>query len=260
MSFLAEILERKRTEVETRRREYAEGDLAAVVAELPLPLGFFDALSFPGAATRIIAEIKRASPSAGDIATELDASEQAIRYDNAGAAAISVLTDGPGFGGSLADLTAVRHTVDIPILRKDFIVDRYQLLEARVCGADAVLLIVAALGYELERFLAAAAGLGLAAVVEVHDENELDIALKAGANIVGINNRDLKTFVVDLTTSECLLAKIPQNIKAIAESGVRTVADAARLRAAGAVNFLVGEALVRASDPGELLRSFEKAS
>jgi indole-3-glycerol phosphate synthase len=259
MSFLSQILVRKRAEVEARRRECAEGDLATAVADLPQPLGFFNALSFAGGAMRIVAEVKRASPSLGAIAPELDAGAQAERYGLAGAAAISVLTDGPGFGGSLADLTSVRHRVDVPLLRKDFVVDRYQLLEARLCGADAVLLIAAVLEGELERLLAAAAGLGLAAVVEVHDETELDRALGAGAAIIGINNRDLTTFTVDLATSERLLPRIPATIKVIAESGVRTIEDASRLRAAGAANLLVGEALVRASDPGELLRSFEQA-
>lgn len=260
MSFLSQIIVRKRNEVEGRRRECAEGDLAAAVANTPQPLGFFDALSYAGASTRIIAEVKRASPSVGAISPDLDASAQAECYGSAGAAAISVLTDGPGFGGSLADLSAVRHTVDVPLLRKDFVIDRYQLLEARLCGADAVLLIAAVLGNELERLLAAAAGLGLAAVVEVHDEAELETALASGANIIGINNRDLTTFNVDLATSERLLPRIPARIKAIAESGVRTLADASRLRAAGAVNLLVGEALMRAADPGAFLQALETAS
>ena len=259
MSFLAQIIVRKRSEVELRRRERSEGELAEAVADLPPTLGFANALSAHGGPTRIVAEVKRASPSLGAIATELDASTQAGHYAHAGAAAISILTDGPGFGGSLADLAVARDTVTIPLLRKDFVFERYQLLEARLYGADAVLLIMAVVGDELERLLAAASGLGLAAVVEVHDEAELDLALARGARIVGINNRDLKSFKVDLATSERLLPRVPADVKAICESGVRTPEDAARLRAAGAANLLVGEALVRAADPEALLHALETA-
>jgi indole-3-glycerol phosphate synthase len=144
--------------------------------------------------------------------------------------------------------------VSLPLLRKDFVVDRYQLLEARLHGADAALLIVAALPEErLRALLADCAALGLAALVEVHDEAELDVALRAGAALVGVNNRNLATFVVDLAASEQLLPRLPAGVKGVAESGVRTAADARRLRAAGAANLLVGEALVRAADPGALL-------
>jgi len=199
--------------------------------------------------------VKRASPSAGAIRAGLDAVAQARAYAAAGAAAISVLTDGPGFGGSLADLAAVREAVAVPLLRKDFVVDGYQLLEARAHGADAALLIVAALDADtLRRLLAGCRELGLAALVEVHDEAEVDAALAAGASIVGINNRNLKTFVVDLAVSERLLPRLPASVRGVAESGVRTAEDARRLRRAGAANLLVGEALVRAADPGALLR------
>ncbi len=259
MTFLEDILARKRTEVEDRRRIRAEGELARVAEHLPPPLVFAHALASFGEKTKIIAEIKRASPSAGAIDTGLAATLQAERYASAGATAISVLTDGPGFGGSLADLAAVRDVVRIPLLRKDFIIDRYQLLEARLAGADAVLLIVAAVEGELMRLLAAASGLGLAALVEVHGEEELLRALDAGARLIGINNRNLHTFAVDLGTSERLLAKIPKEIKVVCESGVRTPEDAARLRAAGAANLLVGEALVRAEHPEELLRALAGA-
>jgi indole-3-glycerol phosphate synthase len=260
VTFLSDILSRKRAEVDARRAQLPEHDLAAAIAGAPAPLGFLDALAHRGAATQIIAEVKRASPSAGAIRATMDAPAQAQRYERAGAAAISVLTDGPGFGGSLADLAAVRAAVGVPLLRKDFIIDRYQLLEARRHGADAVLLIVAALGGdELERLLAGAAELGLAALVEVHDEGELEQAIRHGARVVGINNRNLHTFRVDLATSERLLPLIPAGVKGVAESGIRTAADAARLRAAGAANLLIGEALVRAADPEALLQSFRAA-
>jgi indole-3-glycerol phosphate synthase len=199
--------------------------------------------------------VKRASPSAGAISAGLDAPAQARRYAGAGAAAVSVLTDGPGFGGSLEDLSAVRAAVEIPLLRKDFIVDPYQLLEARLHGADAALLIVAALPEDaLRRLLEACHSLGLAALVEVHDAAETEAALAAGARLVGVNNRDLQTFAVDLAVSERLLPALPDSVRGVAESGIRTAADARRLRRAGAANLLVGEALVRAEDPGKLLK------
>jgi indole-3-glycerol phosphate synthase len=255
MSFLSDILARKRDEVEAARGALAEPELRARLRDLPAPRGFEAALSLRGGPARIVAEVKRASPSLGAIRTGLDAVAQARAYAAAGAAAISVLTDGPGFGGSLADLAAVRAAVDVPLLRKDFVLDRYQLLEARAHGADAALLIVAALDEAaLRRLLDGCHELGLAALVEVHDAPELDTALRAGARIVGVNNRNLATFVVDLAVSERLLPRLPDAVRGVAESGVRSAEDARRLRRAGAANLLVGEALVRAPDPGALLR------
>lgn len=255
MTFLERILARKRDEVAACAAARPEAEVRARALATPRPRSLHDALSARGGPTRIIAEVKRASPSAGAISTELDAVAQARRYADAGAAAISVLTDGPGFGGSLDDLVAVRAAVSVPLLRKDFVVDAYQLAEARAAGADAALLIVAALGHDrLARLLDACAALALSPLVEVHDEPELEIALRAGARLVGVNNRNLHTFAVDLATSERLLPLLPDGVKGVAESGVRTAADARRLRAAGAANLLVGEALVRAEDPGALLR------
>jgi indole-3-glycerol phosphate synthase len=255
MTFLADILARKRDEVEAARRAVPEAELRARARDRSAPRGFEAALSPSGGPARIVAEVKRASPSAGAIRSGLDAVAQARAYAAAGAAAISVLTDGPGFGGSLADLAQVRDAVEVPLLRKDFVVDRYQLLEARAHGADAALLIVAALDPAALRALLDACGeLGLAALVEVHDEPEVELALRAGARIVGVNNRNLKTFVVDLAVSERLLPRLPAEVRAVAESGVRSADDARRLRRAGAANLLVGEALVRAADPGALLR------
>jgi indole-3-glycerol phosphate synthase len=255
MTFLADILARKRDEVAAARRAVPEADLRARARDRRPPRGFEAALSLQGGPARVVAEVKRASPSAGAIRAGLDAVAQARAYAAAGAAAISVLTDGPGFGGSLADLAAVREAVDAPLLRKDFVVDAYQLLEARAHGADAAPLIVAALDEgALRRLLAACGELGLAALVEVHDEPEVDAALRAGARIVGVNNRNLKTFVVDLAVSERLVPLLPADVRGVAESGVRSAEDARRLRRAGAANLLVGEALVRAADPGALLR------
>jgi indole-3-glycerol phosphate synthase len=253
-SFLEQILVRKRAEVAERRAALPDRELEARAAEAAPPRAFEAALSPRGGPVRIVAEVKRASPSAGAIDAGLDAPTQARRYAAAGAAAISVLTDGPGFGGSLDDLRAVRAAVDVPLLRKDFVLDRYQLLEARAAGADAALLIVAALEAEaLRRLLGACGELGLAALVEVHDPAESEIAVAAGAGIVGVNNRDLRTFAVDLAASERILPALPERVKGVAESGIRTAADARRLRRAGAANLLVGEALVRAADPGRLL-------
>jgi indole-3-glycerol phosphate synthase len=257
VTFLADILARKRAEVEAARRAVPEAELRARIRDQAAPRAFEAALSLPGGPARVIAEVKRASPSAGAISAGLDAVAQARAYAAAGAACISVLTDGPGFGGSLADLAAVRAAVDVPLLRKDFVVDAYQLLEARAHGADAALLIVAAFDEDpgaLGRLRDACGELGLAALVEVHDEPEVAAALRAGARLVGVNNRNLKTFVVDLAVSERLLPGLPADVRGVAESGVRTAEDARRLRRAGAVNLLVGEALVRAPDPGALLR------
>ena len=260
MTFLSEILARKALEVEERRAALPERELEARAVDAPPTRPLEAALSPRGGPVRIVAEVKRASPSAGAIDAALDAPAQAARYAAAGAAAVSVLTDGPGFGGSLDDLQAARARVSIPVLRKDFVLERYQLLEARVRGADAALLIVSALpGDLLRRRLDDCAGLGLSALVEVHDLAEAEVAVRAGARIVGVNNRDLRTFRVDLAASETVLPALPEGVLGIAESGVRTPADVARLRRAGAANFLVGEALVRASDPGALLAEMTAA-
>lgn len=255
MTLLADILARKAREVEAARRARPEPEVRAAAAAAPAPQSLFEALSFRGGPIRVIAEVKRASPSAGALDAALDAPALARRYAEAGAAAVSVLTDGPGFGGSLGDLLAVRRAVALPVLRKDFVLEAYQLWEARAAGADAALLIAAALpGEALRRLHQACGEIGLTPLVEVHDEREAEAALAAGARLVGVNNRDLRTFAVDLAVSERLLPRLPPEVKGVAESGVRGAADVRRLRAAGAANFLVGEALVRAADPASLLR------
>jgi indole-3-glycerol phosphate synthase len=256
MTYLADILRRKAHEVEEARARLPARELEARLPGAPPARDFAGALSARGGPVRVVAEVKRRSPSAGAIDAGLDAPAQAERYAAAGAACVSVLTDGPGFGGALDDLVAVRARVALPLLRKDFVLDRYQLVEARVAGADAALLIVAALPEgTLRRLLDDCAALSLAALVEVHDEPELEVALAAGAGLVGVNNRNLRTFAVDLGQSERILPMLPAGVKGVAESGVRTAADARRLRDAGARNLLVGEALVRSSDPGALLRA-----
>ncbi len=251
MTVLSRILERKYVEVQSRRQQCTERELEEIAQLATKPRSFAKVLSARGGPARVIAEVKRASPSVGSIAPDADPASLAMQYASAGASAISVLTDGPGFGGSLDDLRAVRAAVQVPVLRKDFIVDPYQLLEARVAGADAALLIVAALDERMLSSLHRKCGeLGLDALVEVHDEQELGLALSAGARLIGINNRDLKTFRVDFSACERLLPRIPDGVLAVAESGIRERADVLRLSVAGAANFLVGEALVRATDVG----------
>jgi indole-3-glycerol phosphate synthase len=209
----------------------------------------------------VIAEIKRRSPSGGMLRTDLDPVHTATAYETAGAAAVSVLTDGPDFGGSLDDLVAVRAAVEIPVLRKDFVVSPVQIAEARVAGADWVLLIAAVLqGSELEEALAAARRCGAGALVEVHTESDLDRALAAGAACVGVNNRDLTTLSTDLRTFSRLRARIPAGVVTVAESGVRDPADVARLVGEGADAVLVGEALMRTGEPSTLLAAMVAAA
>ena len=204
----------------------------------------------------VVAECKRRSPSRGVIRQVYEPADIAEGYASAGAAAISVLTEPAFFDGALEHLEAVRARVAVPVLRKDFIVSEYQLVEARAAGADAVLLIVAALDDPtLGRLAAAARELGLAALTEVHDRAELDRALAAGAEVVGVNNRDLRTLAVDLEASHTLVEAIPDGVVAVAESGLRTAADLIGLRRAGYDAFLVGESLMRAAVPGDGLRT-----
>ena len=207
-----------------------------------------------GAAPRVIAECKRRSPSRGVLREDYDAVAIARAYEAAGAVAISVLTEPSFFDGALAHLTAVREAVAVPVLRKDFVVDEYQLWEARAAGADAVLLIAAALDDEaLAGLRERAEVLGLAVLVEVHDAGELARAVDAGARIVGVNNRNLRTLSVDLETSVALAAAIPAGAVAVAESGLRSRDDLVRLGRAGYDAFLVGERCMVAPDPGRAL-------
>ncbi len=198
----------------------------------------------------LIAEVKRASPSAGLIAPDCDPIQQALRYADAGAEAISVLTDGPFFSGSLEDLRRVRAAVDLPLLRKDFILSPAQLYQSVLWGADAVLLIVAALSPpELRDLHALAVDLGVEALVEVHDQAELDRALSIDATLIGINNRNLRTFSIDLATTERLVGSIPEHCVAVSESGIVSRSQAEHLRSLGIDAILVGEALMRSADP-----------
>ncbi len=203
-----------------------------------------------------IAEFKRRSPSAGWIAERATPAEMARAYAAGGARALSVLTDEPFFGGRLDDLVAARAACELPILRKDFIVDRYQIVEARAAGADALLLIVAALtDLDLAALLAAAREMGLEVLVEAHDAGEVARAVAAGAGVIGINNRDLRTFTVDRELAARLRPSVPDERVIVAESGIRSAADVTRLRAAGIDAILVGETLMRAPDPAAALRA-----
>lgn len=251
-TILAEILQSTREEVQERKRARPQHTLPARRdggdAHRLLP-----ALSRPGIG--VIAEIKRRSPSAGAIRAEIDVQAIARAYERSGASAISVLTEGPHFGGSLDDLVAVRDACGLPILRKDFVVDPYQLHEAASAGADAVLLIVAALQpSELSDLKEEAERIGLDALVEVHDERELAVALAAGAQLIGINNRDLRDFSVDVTRTFALLSEIPQDVTVVSESGISGSAQLDELQAAGVDAVLIGETLMRAGDPGAALQ------
>lgn len=243
--------------VADKRVELAERKARRPLHELECSLPSVPARDFRSALVgrcALIAEVKRRSPSKGILRRGLDPGLLAKTYERNGASAISVLTDGAHFGGSDADLIQVRERVALPVLRKDFIIDPYQLVETRAMGADAALLIAAVLGKSLRSFLVHARLLGLHALVEVHDREELDDALSAGVEIVGINNRDLRTFEVDLEKSASLAPLIPDGILVVAESGIRTREDVLFLREAGINAFLVGEALMRSGDVGSTIR------
>ena len=250
MGVLDDIVSHKRSELAGRRVHRPLGALERDCRGLPAAHDFETALRRgPGQRVRLIAEVKRASPSQGVIKDDLDPAAQARAYAEAGAAAVSVLTDERYFRGSLDDLVAVRRQISVPVLRKDFVVDEYQLWESRAAGADAILLIVAALDPSaLGDLLQAVKGVGLAALVEVHTAPELEQALGAGAPVIGVNNRDLQTLATTLEPSLSLLPRIPPGPVAVSESGIFTAADVRRLVAAGAHAVLVGESLLKAPD------------
>jgi len=258
---LDDILERKRQEIAELRSARSPEALARAAQDVvESTRGFAEALT-SGPAPRIIAEIKRRSPSRGEIRSPFDPGACAEAYARGGAAAISVLTDEHFFGGHLSLLGKLRGLVDLPLLRKDFIVDAVQVDEARVAGADAVLLIVAALSQDaLVSLQRRALGLSLDVLVEVHDEAELERALDSGAKLVGINNRDLRTFETDLAVTERLAPRIPEGVVVVAESGIFTRKDVARLQGAGAHAFLIGESLMRQDDLAAALRALREVA
>ena len=248
-AYLDDILVAHRARVAADQRDI--GSLAARAEEGPAVRPFAPALTEAAAdgSIAVISEIKRRSPSKGPLDLDLDPSTVAVQYESGGAACLSVLTDEAFFGGSPADLTAARAACSLPVLRKDFTVSEADVCDARIMGADAVLLIVAALGHaELDSFLSLAGSLGLTALVEVHDAAELDRALEAGASLIGVNQRNLRTFEVDHDLALELAKAFPTGIVAVAESGIRGADDVARLADAGYHAVLVGETLVRAGD------------
>lgn len=251
MGFLTEIVGSRRRDLAARPLDVAE--LMDRIAAAPAPRDLEAALRARRPA--VIAEIKRSSPSAGDIASQVDPVSQARAYSEAGAAAISVLTEPRHFGGSLDDLAVVRASVQVPVLRKDFVIDRSQVLQARAWGADALLLITAALSDdELRVFMSLASELGMTCLVETHGDVDLERALASGARIVGVNARDLETLEVDVPRALAQLARIPSDRVAVMESGIATRSDVSSAVEAGASAILVGETLMRAVDPRATLR------
>ena len=258
---LERILEHKRAELEAAWRRESPEALARRAERSASPLRDFSAALARGPEPRVVAEVKGRSPSRGVLRADFDPVACALAYEKGGAAAISVLTDESFFGGHLDFLGAIRARVALPLLRKDFVIDPYQVDEARAAGADGVLLIAAALeAAELARLHARAKALGLAALVEVHDEAELEAALAVDARLIGINNRDLSTFETDLTVTERLTPRVPEGVVVVAESGILTRGDMTRLAAAGAHAFLVGESLMREEDMADALRRLRRAS
>lgn len=252
--YLETILAAKQVEVASRTAERSLAELERAVASMPATRDFIAALRKPGLS--VIAEVKRASPSRGAIRPGLDAATLASSYEAGGCAAISVLTDAAHFGARGDDLQVARAAVSVPVLRKEFVISEYQLWESRAMGADAVLLIVAAMDAPaLRRMVRLTTEIGLASLVEVHGEEETSTALDCGASIIGINNRDLVTFQVDLSTTARLIGLIPAGIPTVSESGISGPEDAAELYGLGIDAVLVGEALVTSPDPARSVRA-----
>ncbi len=251
---LDEIVERKRIEVEQAKRRVPLVEYQARLARFTPERSFRAAISAPGR-LHLIAELKRKSPSKGMLRERFDPVQLAQTLQGAGAAALSVLTDEAGFGGHLDFLRDAKQFTEIPVLRKDFVLEPYQVYEAAFYGADAVLLIVRILDDErLRDCLATAQRLGLEALVEVHDERDLERALALGAAVIGINHRHLETFAVDPATTERLIPRIPRGRVIVAESGIQTIEDVRRMQGLGVHALLIGEALMTARDPAAKVR------
>jgi indole-3-glycerol phosphate synthase len=260
-TYLDKILEAHRVAAVGDQRDVDE--LARQAAAQPAARGFRRALanSAKGGQLAVIAEVKRRSPSAGDLLIDLDPAAVAASYETGGASCLSVLTDVEFFGGSADDLTAARAATRLPVLRKDFTVTEADVYDARIMGADALLLIVAALDDdELGRFHRAATELGIDALVEVHDEAELERAMRVGATLVGVNQRDLVTFEVDTDRAVRVAAAMPDDVIRVAESGIRNADDAHRLRDAGYHAVLVGESLVKSGDPSAAVAAIRQGA
>lgn len=255
MSVLGDINARTRETVRERKAARPEANLKASPHYRRTPVSLARALR-RGSGPRVIAEHKRASPSEGSYDCPADLASVVAGYEANGAVALSILTEGERFGGSLQHLEAARQQTTLPLLRKDFIVDAYQITEAKASGADAVLLIAAGLGLEqVGEFCRKAHDLGLGVLLELHDETELDY-LQIGPDVVGVNNRNLKTLEIDLATSEALLAHLPTDLPRISESGIHSAEDAARLLALGYDGLLVGTQFMKTNQPGAALGAF----
>jgi indole-3-glycerol phosphate synthase len=252
---LDKIIETKKEEVAQLKKEATQAQLQKIIAVLKPCLDFRKALK--SGACNIIAEVKCASPSRGRLIKDFDPVRIADIYERNGASAISVLTDEKYFAGHKNYLTQIRQKINLPLLRKDFIIDPIQIYETRAIGADAILLIVRALGKKLAEFISLSKELGLNPLVEVHDEEELDLALAVGSEIIGINNRNLDTFITDIETSRKLKARIPAGKIVVAESGISNRKDIESLMDVGINVFLIGEALITAPDIGVKLRAFK---
>lgn len=261
VTVLDEILVSKLDEVTVLREPRTRDLLRGRALDAPSPRPFASALRRPDGSLAVIGELKRRSPSKGDLATDLDPETVARAYEAGGAGALSVLTDSRWFGGAVADLVAAREATSLPVLRKDFVIDEVQVYETRAMGADAMLLICAAIPDDahLADLHGLALDLGLAVLVETHDADEIERATALGAAVVGVNNRDLATFAEDLGLGASLAARIPADTIAVAESAVRSGPDAAAMADAGFDAVLVGEALVRAADPVALLVEMRSA-
>ncbi|MBR9985033.1 MAG: indole-3-glycerol phosphate synthase TrpC [Desulfosarcina sp.] len=256
IDFLTEIVKQKGREISQARNSIPEGRLAELARQRTDFRPFFETLSQPGATgVNIIAEIKRASPSKGDIAPDLKATRTALRYEKGGAAAVSVLTDPTYFKGCLEDLTAARSACALPVLRKEFIISRYQVYEAAAAGADAILLIARILTEKkLNRLYALCRELGMDALVEIHTQADARTVAACGARLVGINNRNLSTFETDIAIALDLVARLAPDQVPVAASGISTPTDIQRNLKAGIFNFLVGECIVRSKDPVRFIR------
>ena len=255
---LARIADYKRADVAGRKAARPQAQVEAAAAAAPPPRGFTAALEVGSGPGRLalIAEIKKASPSKGLIRADFDPPALARAYAEGGAACLSVLTDGPSFQGDDAYLVAARAATTLPCLRKDFLVDPWQVAESRALGADAILVILAMVDDGLAAELMSEAGrLGMDALVEVHDEDEMRRAGDLGARLVGVNNRDLRTFVTDLAVTERLAVQVPENARLVTESGIFSRQDAERLSRAGATAMLVGESLMRQDDVAAATRA-----
>jgi len=252
--FLEKIVETKRKEIQRRKTRSRQREIEEMIPSFPPPRDFLGAVS-QHAPMALIAEIKRASPSLGVIKEDVDVIQISKEYEKGGASAISVLTETHFFKGDLADLNLIKKTTSLPVLQKDFILDSLQIYEGRLSGADGILFIAALLDREqLKAFVGLAKSLHLFPLVEVHNEDDLKKASVLDLPLVGINNRDLRTFQVDLETTLRLKREIPSSVKVISESGIESCRDVKLLREAGVNGILVGEALMRSSNPGSRIR------